>query len=84
MTKKAVATRPNTHSDPRWVKYWSEIRFQKQLGKRPSDARRIAWERAFGKEECVREKIEPMDSETFAKLQEIIGRSNTDECRQLD
>ena len=36
--------------DPRWVKYWAETMRLKRLGMHPSDARRIAWERSFGKE----------------------------------
>lgn len=47
--RELVETRPITNPDPRWVKYWAEIQFQKQLGRNSSEARRIAWEQAFGK-----------------------------------
>jgi hypothetical protein len=49
MIKESVDTKPITKPDHRWVKYWAEIQFQKQLGRPSSEARRIAWERAFGK-----------------------------------
>ena len=49
MIKESVETKPIAKPDQRWVKYWAEIMRQKQLGRRSSDARRIAWERAFNK-----------------------------------
>ena len=49
MTKESVDTKPITKPDHRWVKYWAEIQFQKQAGRSSSEARRIAWEQAFGK-----------------------------------
>ncbi len=49
MKKESVDTNPIKKPDHRWVVYWAEIQFQKQLGPPSHAARKIAYERAFGK-----------------------------------